>query len=645
MKSIHCNNSVIALMITFLLINFSCSRDIDELEPASFPTNGDVFLDTFTGGMEYAAFGGSKVTAFDVDTDIKYDGTASMRFAVPDVGDPEGAYAGGSFYLGSGRDLSGYDALTFWARASKAASIDVVGFGNDLDENKYVATISGLNVNTNWKKYYIPIPDPSKLIQEKGMFFYSEGPEDGKGYTFWIDEVQFEKLGNIVLAETGILEGQDQEIPAEIGDDLPIGGTFTIFNLSTGANQRVETAPSYFDFTSSNTSTATVSPTGIVSVVGGEEAVISAKLAGLDAVGSLKVVSTGEAVRPATPAPTPTQNPDSVISLFSNAYVDVPVDTWNPFWEFSTATNSDLQIDGDDVKQYKFLNFVGIEFKTQTIDATDMTHFHIDIWTPDPTDLPAAFKVLLVDFGADGVVEGNDNTSHELAFTSPTLVSNQWVSLDIPLANFIGLLNRKHLGQLVLSGDLPNVFIDNVYFYKSDEEVEDLSAPTTPAPTPTRNAANVISLFSNAYNDVPVDTWNPFWEFSTAVNFDIQVQGDDIKQYKLLNFVGIEFVSQQIDASDMTHFHMDIWTPDPTAPPAVFKILLVDFGADGSFGGGDDSSHELPFSSPTLVTNQWISLDIPLSNFVGLNSRKNLAQLVLSGDIPTINLDNVYFYK
>ncbi len=646
MKSINFKNSLIALLSIFLLINFGCAREIDELELATFPKNGEVFIDGFSGGLEYAAFGGSKVTAFDVDTDIKYSGTASMRIAVPDVGDSQGAYAGGTYFTGSGRDLSDFDALTFWARASKAATIDVVGFGNDLGENRYQTALSGVAVNTNWKKYYIPIPDPSKLTEERGMFFYSEGAEEGKGYTFWIDEVQFETLGTIAHPEPAILEGQDQVIPAATGDDLTIGGGYTIFNLPTGANQRVETASSYFDFTSSDTNIATVSSHGIVSVIDSGEVVITAKLMGVDAIGSLTVGSRGQAVQPIMPAPTPTQDPDSVISLFSNAYNDVVVDTWNPFWEFSTALNFDLQVDGDDIKQYKQLNFVGIEFTSNPIDAREMTHFHLDIWTPDPTNPSAAFKVLLVDFGANGIFDGGDDSGHEIAITSPTLQTEQWVSLDIPLASFSGLASKEHLAQLVLSGDIPNVYIDNVYFYSSGEDVViDPTGPQEPAPMPTESSSDVISLFSNTYSDVPVDTWNPFWEGSTTLNSDLQIAGDDMKKYEFLNFVGIEFVSQQIDATDMTHFHINVWSPNPTNSGEQFKVLLVDFGGDGGFDGGDDSSHELSFSSPTLATGQWVSLDIPLANFSGLTSRRNLAQLVLSGDLPTVYVDNVYFYK
>jgi len=623
MKNINFKNSLIALLSIFLLINFGCARDIDELELATFPTNGDVYLDGFSGGLNYAAFGGSKVTAFDVDTEVKYQGTSSMKIAVPDEGDSEGAYAGGAYYTGTGRDLSGYDVLTFWAKATKAASIDVIGFGIDLEESRYETSIRGLTVNTNWKKYYIPIPDPSKLTEERGMLYYSEGPEDGKGYTFWIDEVKFEKLGTIAHAEPAILEGQEQVIPAEVGDELPIGGTYTIFNLPTGVNQRVETAPSYFDFLSSDTSIGTVSSYGVVSVIDSGSVVIIAKLAGIDAAGSLTVGSRGDAVRPLAPAPTPTESPDSVISLFSNAYTNVTVDTWNPFWEFSTALNFDLQIGGDDVKQYKFLNFVGIEFKAQTIDASDMTHFHIDVWTPDPTDFPASFKVLLVDFGPDGVVEGDDNSSHEVSFTSPILSSNQWVSLDIPLANFTGLSSRKQLGQLVLSGEVPNVFIDNVYFYKSGETVVTPTGPTTAAPTPNRDASKVISIFSDAYSN-QASNLNPDWGQATSVSEE-SIAGNNTLVYKGLNYQGLELGSS-LDVSGMNFLHLDYWSANST----TLNTFLI-----------SDGPVETPYALPT-PTSGWNSVDIPLGDF----SPVDLAALIQfkfegNGDIY---FDNIYFY-
>jgi hypothetical protein len=123
------------------------------------------------------------------------------------------------------------------------------------------------------------------------------------------------------------------------------------------------------------------------------------------------------------------------------------------------------------------------------------------------------------------------------------------------------------------------------------------------------------------------------------------VQDQDVIRYRNLNFAGIEFASQQIDATQMTHFSLGIWTPDLTGGSNEFKVLLVDFGPNGQYGGGDDSSHELTFKAPTLKTGEWVTLDIPLSQFTGLTNRTNMAQLVISGTLPTVYVTNVYFHK
>ncbi|MBK8920331.1 MAG: hypothetical protein IPM81_02320 [Saprospirales bacterium] len=624
MKNIKYQTSALALLATLAIWTvISCKRDIEDLDPASFPTTAEVFIDGFSAGLNYGAFGGSKVTAFDVDTEVKYKGAASMKFAVPDAGDPQGAYAGGSYFTAVGRNLSGYDALTFWARASKAATLDVVGFGNDFGESTFLVTLEGVPVNTNWQKYIIPIPDPSKLTQERGMFFYSEGPEDGLGYTFWIDELKFEKLGTLAHPRSFILEGQDQVFSAETGQKLDIGGLKATFNLPTGVDQSVKPAPAYFSFSSSNTSVASVSSTGIVSVVDSGTAVITANLGSRPAIGSLTVNSTGQAVGPTTAAPTPTVNADSVISLFSNAYNNVPVDTWNTRWQFSTAEDFDIQIAGDDVKRYRKLNFVGIEFSSKTINASAMTHFHIDLWTPDPTELPAAFKVLLVDFGANGTFGGGDDASHELSFTRPTLVSEQWVSLDIPLSNFAGLVNRAHLAQLVLSGDLPNVYIDNVYFYNAGPVAP--TGPTVAAPVPTRNPADVISIFSDTYTNIAGTDFNPNWGQATVVS-QVSVAGNNTLRYAGLNYQGTQFANN-LDVSGMTHLHLDFWTQNSSN----LNIFLISPGPV-----------EKPFSL-TVPTSGWASVDIPLANFAPV-ALDNLIQFKFDGN-GDIYLDNLYFYK
>jgi hypothetical protein len=165
------------------------------------------------------------------------------------------------------------------------------------------------------------------------------------------------------------------------------------------------------------------------------------------------------------------------------------------------------------------------------------------------------------------------------------------------------------------------------------------------APTPTQDAANVISLFSGAYTDVTVDSWNTVW--SAADYAEVQVAGDDVKKYTNLDFNGIETTSATIDATEMTHFSLDVWTPNATQ----FSIKLVDFGADGAFGGGDDTEHQIDFNdttTPALATGEWVSLDIPLSDFTGLTARAHLAQYIIVGQptgATTVFIDNMYLYK
>ncbi len=335
---------------------------------------------------------------------------------------------------------------------------------------------------------------------------------------------------------------------------------------------------------------------------------------------------------PTIPAPTPTKPSTDVISMFSNAYTNVAVDTWRTSW--SSATLTDLQIQGNDTKKYSALDFVGIEFVgPKVINADSMQTLNMDIWTSNVT----TFKVKLVNFGADSVFGGGNDTEHELTFT-PT--AGSWNTLNIPLANFTGLASRAQLAQMILVGQptgTGTIFVDNIYFAKSTPLP---TSPTVAAPTPTKASSDVISMFSNAYTNVAVDTWRTSW--SSATLTDLQIQGNDTKKYSALDFVGIETVGPNlINADSMQTLHIDMWTANVT----TFKVKLVDFGADAAFAGGDDKEHELTF---TPIAGQWNTLNIPLADFTGLTTRAHLAQMILVGQptgTGTVFIDNVYFSK
>ena len=161
------------------------------------------------------------------------------------------------------------------------------------------------------------------------------------------------------------------------------------------------------------------------------------------------------------------------------------------------------------------------------------------------------------------------------------------------------------------------------------------------APDPPCNAADVISMFSNSYTDVTVDTWLTPWSAAPVTLTDLQLNGNDAKFYQDVTFLGIETVGPNlIDATAMTHFNLDFYSDNATQ----FRIKLVDFGADMMFGGGDDTEHEITVDNPAL--GEWVTFKIALSDFTNLLNTDNIAQLILSAMPNTVAdfyIDNVYY--
>jgi len=444
----------------------SCERDLSEdVKFATASNSPEIFIDGFSGGLEYFPFNGSKFDAFTVDTEVKYLGTSSMRFDVPNVGDPSGAYAG-AIFPNDGRDLTGYDALTFWAKATQGATLNELGFGNDFGDNKYLVSLFNQRISTNWTKFTIPIPDPSKLTFEKGMFWYAEGAEGANGYTFWIDELKYEKLGTVAQPRPAIMQGADASAQSFTGATVTLSGLTQTFNLESGINQTVSAAPSYFDFNTSDPKVVTVNGLGVISVVGAGTAKITASLGGIKAKGSLTIVSSGTIAL----ATTPTRPAADVISLFSNAYTNSPVDFFNGFYGGSTTQTEDITISNDDLKYYTQLNYVGIEFNQFPVNATLLNFLHLDIWTNNPTS--SSFQIKVRDRGANGVLNTNVFTGgpteddKEITYTVPSnlIISGQWLSIDIPLTGSIAT-QKNNLAQIVFVGNI-NFLLDNLYFYK-----------------------------------------------------------------------------------------------------------------------------------------------------------------------------------
>jgi hypothetical protein len=222
----------------------------------------------------------------------------------------------------------------------------------------------------------------------------------------------------------------------------------------------------------------------------------------------------------------------------------------------------------------------------------------------------------------------------------PNTKINQWEELTFDFSGKIGLFETINIDQIIFfldfnarTGETTSYFDKVTFSAKPGATV-----PTVAATTPSLAATDVISLFSNAYTNVPVDNWRADWGQSGNVLSDIQIAGNDTKKYTEVSYFGVITEASKIDASAMLNFHIDVWTPDVT----TFKIKIVDFGADGAYQGGDDKEFEV---TRTLTLSGWNSLEIPLSEFTGLTTKAHVAQFVFSGTAGTIYIDNVYFNK
>jgi hypothetical protein len=456
-----------------LFVGFSaCERAVDGLSEPELTSNPEVFIDSFSPGLEYYPYEGSVVDAFSVDSRTFFGNRgASMRFDIPNVGDPAGPFAGAIFRDDfGGRNLTSYNALTFYAKGTRGGVINDIGFGQDFLGNRYEVSRKGLPLTTNWRKYIIPIPNAAVLSESRGLFWYAEGPENGEGYSFWIDQLRYEYIENMAQPRPAIFDGNDVTQTSFIGSGSQITGLSFTVNQPDGQDVTVTAAPAYFTFNSSNPAVATVDANGQVTVVGDGDAEISATLGGVPALGSLKIESKGAFV----PAPTPTRNPANVISIFSDAYENVPVDFYNGFYEpWQTTTSNDFVVNGDNILAYENFNFVGIEFRQNvpTINGTNMTHLSMDIFVPNAVPPGSAFRVRLVNNVGAGAGETSAAATVFANSGTPRLVSGQWVTVVVDIRS---MANRSNLGQIVMDSDQGpalrggTIWVDNIYLYNAN---------------------------------------------------------------------------------------------------------------------------------------------------------------------------------
>jgi hypothetical protein len=238
------------------------------------------------------------------------------------------------------------------------------------------------------------------------------------------------------------------------------------------------------------------------------------------------------------------------------------------------------------------------------------------------------WKTVISDVGIK-LVSANGWSQGEIKVANT--LTNQWEEITF---NFAGYLNpppsEGQFDQIVIfpDFDLAGRTQDNIiYFDNITFSSEIISGPTVPAPTPTLPQSEVISVFSDVYNDIPGTNLNPNWGQATVVSF-LTIQGDTTMKYSGLNYQGIELgSSQNLTAAGMQYLHLDFWNESSTdlgvyliSPgPVEARVSLV----------------------PPGTTETWVSVDIPLTDFAPVDMT-NVFQFKFDGN-GTIYLDNIFF--
>jgi hypothetical protein len=349
--------------------------------------------------------------------------------------------------------------------------------------------------------------------------------------------------------------------------------------------------------------------------------------------------------QPSVSASTPAMPQGHVISLWnsSGAYTNVPVENYFEVWYAADPYFYAMPDTGSNVLLYADMSCcAAITTGTNTpIDVAGCTNLHVDVFTPSGNNL----TVRLV-----------DNLGHSadanFLVAGGVITNSGWISLDIPLSTFTSTVNLHYVKQVGWIDNNPDAivpasyYIDNVYFNAGTNLVYTpppaIPAPTNNAPTPTNSP--VLSMFnsSGSYTDHAGINWHASWSGSAESDFVItNAPGSTVKYMPGLSFVGVEFYDpNQIDTTGFNTLHFDVWTLDanqigvqlvslsPTTPATVYSSIGV--------------------------TQQWVGIDIPLSQFTNDNPAVVLSHLqqllwldnggsgIQSG---TFYIDNVYFYS
>ncbi|WP_052184134.1 carbohydrate binding domain-containing protein [Psychroserpens sp. Hel_I_66] len=173
--------------------------------------------------------------------------------------------------------------------------------------------------------------------------------------------------------------------------------------------------------------------------------------------------------------------------------------------------------------------------------------------------------------------------------------------------------------------------------YTEEFLVTEILAPLMAAPSPpSRDASDVVSIFSDAYTDVTLNELPTTWSstiFNTAT-----VAGNNVWQLSNLDFLGIVTnYDTGIDLSNMETMHIDYWVPSGETNELLVKIVNTVDGGEAEQSLGE------------TISGSWQSIDLDMSGFESgdLSNTNIITQLLIdsNGLSETVFIDNFYFYR
>ncbi|KAA6301623.1 MAG: hypothetical protein EZS26_002229 [Candidatus Ordinivivax streblomastigis] len=338
----------------------------------------------------------------------------------------------------------------------------------------------------------------------------------------------------------------------------------------------------------------------------------------------------GAYAQPSTQAPTPTHAPSDVISTFSDYYTNVgkslePVTSWaqNPITTIETYFSNDkvAKVPTGDSP----VNTSGWNGQTKG-------YIHMDVYA---TSASATFYYGIAN-GYD--LNGKYPTS---AFVWPALKANQWVSVDVPMAEFIkgGFNKDQNIQGFRFRTAGGPVYIDNIYAYgyldPGELPVEEADIPQ--APQPLHSQADVRAVFSDSYT-LATKGYKP-QTFGGIIGKILPVKGfpnDQVVEFKTL---GTSLAT--IDTWKITGLiiHVDVYHKSDGDGSFSFGLCSQDWsGNQIKQIPGDQWNWDI------ISEGEWVGLDVPAYLFAdaGVNLEQ-ITQIKFFGS-GLFYIDNLYAY-